>query len=1238
MGKLVLRCSCLLALIAFALPAPSQVQNGEFTGLITDPSGAIVNQARVMIHNIGTGFKLEVRSNEHGVYKGGELIVGQYQISVQMSGFRTATSGALMLNAGTVVRADFTLQIGARDQIVEVSDAALEVNTENSRLSETVDSTMIANLPLNGRNVYDLIQYAPGATNVRGVMFENGANTVVNGVRENFNGFLINGVSNKSLSGGPINQPIQDTVQEFQLVTLNNSAEFSNSAGAITSLVTKSGTNQLHGSAWEYFRNDALDANPFFANHDPDPANRPKTPLHLNQFGGTVGGPIMKNKLFLFGAYQGDRFLTSSPAPVQVESSQFRNASIAAFPDSVAALLYKSFPPATQGTPLMTLRDYVTGGFSESGFSSFAQYLCPSSLDPNGFDSSAAVALSNRFAHLFGVEQTDIDQMNALNKDGCSGGSPFGSPQAGEFNRDDAFLEEAISVNKSQVEGNLFNGNEASLRLDFNAGPKDRLFSQFNWARSTNRYIGGVHNFRGFLNPSKVTTPNFQFSYIHTFSPTVLNEFRAGYAGSGNDISVDLPGVPGIGFDDGTQGFGSYNGYPQTFHENIYTYADMVSVNYGKHSIKAGIDVRRNIENSNFNVGRPSYYFFDSLFFATDAPYVEFAGIDPGFTEHTTAQLETSIRHWRNWEVGAYFQDDWKVGRRLTLNLGLRYDIFTRHTELNNLSTTFLKGPGMNLIDNITTGAGQIKDASIPCPGNPRAPLAGVCGSGGFAPASALGAGDHNNFGPRIGFAWDVFGDGRTSFRGGFGLSYEGTLYNPLSNTRWNPPYYSVEGAVNFLGGDISHIVYGPVGGGPANFVGSAPPGQNSGSGVQATGNISGWDPSNPHIAANTAIVFPEGIRDPYVENWFLGVQHQVRAGIVIQLNYVGTAGHKLFRAEGVNRIPGARLPEGTCVIDTFGRKLCSQVNTNRDANGFVINPVGRLNPNQGNLRVWENVGNSIYHGLQLSVQKRMSHGLQIGGNYTWSHAIDSGSTWHNGQATANGFAAGDAYTTDVTLPWLDRGNAIFDIRHRLTFNYVWQLPFFETNHSALGTVLSGWQWNGIWSFQSGAHWSPYQGGGTASPRFDDKGTGACDPATFDPTQCFNVGSDYNLDGAANDRPNAIANHVDATHAQWADGFNLPDGFFTAPCLACVGNLGRNTFVGPGYWGVDTSIFKSFQLSDRFRLQFRAEAFNIFNHTNFQLGGATAPTAINKLDRAQFGQAGGTFNPRQLQFGLKLSF
>jgi hypothetical protein len=313
-------------------------------------------------------------------------------------------------------------------------------------------------------------------------------------------------------------------------------------------------------------------------------------------------------------------------------------------------------------------------------------------------------------------------------------------------------------------------------------------------------------------------------------------------------------------------------------------------------------------------------------------------------------------------------------------------------------------------------------------------------------------------------------------------------------------------------------------------------------------------------------------------------------------------------------------------------------VDSNVASNGIEINPAGRLNPNYGRLRVWENSVNSIYHGLQLSIKKKMSHGLQVGGNYTYSHSIDGGSTWHSGGTTANGFGAGDSFTTDLTKPQLDRGNSTFDIRHRFTFNYVWEIPFMRNRHGIVAAAVADWQWNGIWSFQTGAHWSPFRGGPFSSSKLEALVPGACDAPTFDPSKCVNIGSDYNLDGEANDRPNALANNVHATHAQWADGFNLPENFFSAPCLGCVGNLGRNTFVGPAYWAADTSIFKTFHVSDRFQLQFRAEAFNVFNHTNFQLGGTIGPANGNNLNYLQFGQAGSTSNPRNLQFGLKLSF
>jgi hypothetical protein len=1205
--------------LTLSLSALAQVQNGQIAGLITDPSGAVIAHADLHIRNVATGYQADFESNESGLYTAPELLVGSYSIRVESSGFKTVTATHLVLNAGTVLHVDFKLALGQRSETVEVVDAARLVNTENSRLSYTVDSEQIANLPLNGRNVYDLIQYQPGATNMRGIMGENGANTVVNGVRESFNGFLINGMSNTGLSGGAVNQPILDTVQEVQVLTLNNSAEFGSSAGAITNLVTKSGTNQFHGSAWEFLRNEIFDANSFFANHVPDPADAKRSPVRLNQFGATMGGPIQRDKLFFFASFQREKFVTSSPFPVFTESPEFRAATISAFPDSVAALLYSHFAPGAKGTPFSTLREYVNQG-QGSRFLTFADYLCPANTDGG---TATPGLMSSKFASLFGVEQVDIDQMNSpAEMGGCQGGSPYSTPFSGTYNRDNNFLETRIDPNQSQTDGNLFEGNEASMRLDYNLGQDNRLFSEFNWARSGDKYAGNT--LRGFKNPTTLTTPNFQVSFIRTFSPALLNEFRAGYEQNWSMAAVSRPGVPTVLLDDDNLGFGAGNGLPQSSREHIYNYSDLVSITQGKHDLRAGVELRRNLENSVIEAGRPAYEFFDSLFFAIDAPYLEDVGVDPGFVTGTPANLATSIRHWRNWDFGAFLKDDWKISRRLTLNLGLRYDLYARNTELNDLATTFIKGPGQTFIDNITTGAGQIKDASTPCPGDPRATLAGQCGPGGFAGAKNLGRGDHNNFGPRLGFAWDVFGNGKTSLRGGFGISYEGSLQKRLSLTRWNPPYYSLNRESNFLDNNPDvNVIYGPVDGGPATFLSPAPSAQYSGTGVQATGNISGWDPSNPQQSGFTAIVFPEGLPDPYVESWFFGVQRELRPKLIVEANYVGTAGRNLYRAENVNRLPGGRLPEGTCVTDNFGRRLCSQINTNHAANGLEINPQGRLNPNYGRLRVWENTASSIYNSMQVSVRKQTSHGLQFSGNYTYSHSIDSGSTWQSVGTTVNGPAGGDGITTDQTLPGLDRGNSVFDIRHRFVFTYLWEMPFFRNRHSLVAAVLGGWQWNGIWSVQSGAHWSA----------FDDRPPllqGDCSAPQL--LHCLNEGGDYNLDGESNDRPNAIANNVHATHSRWANGFNLPNNFFSTPCLGCVGNLGRNTFVGPGYWTIDSSLFKNIRISDRFRLQFRAEAFNVFNHTNFLIGDNTS------LHDPLFGIAGGTNPPRNLQFGLKLSF
>ncbi len=1271
-------CLAVFALLTLTCSAFGQVQNGQITGTVTDPTGAAIANAKVTATNTATNFSINTTTNSSGNYIVKELPVGSYKVNSEASGFKTFSTNEVTVNAGTTAHVDFKMTMGQAKEVVEVTGAAAAVNTEDSKLATTVSAAQINNLPLNGRNVYDLMQLAPGAVNVTGVDFENGHSTVVNGLREDFNGFLINGVANKGLSGGAINTPIQDSVEEFQQLQLNNSAQYGNSAGGSVNLVTKSGTNAFHGSAWEYVRNDLFDANQYFLNQQADPAKDPgntkcvsgdtsacfKPALRFNQFGGTVGGPIIKDKLFFFGSYQGDRFTTvGTPQTITVESPEFRSAVQSTFPSSTAALLY-NFKPTLAGNNPISTDQYmpatcdpadptcpgaraVPSSVVPFGTPIYSGYLCPDNFpqtDPLG------VTLSPKFVNLLGVTANDVAIMNFQ---GCSA-TP--GVTGGSFARNLPFELQSVSIFKSQTgtlgNGNLFNGNEASLRLDYTPRSSDRFYAQYSYLKATDSFGPcDAACTRGFTNPTRNLFPSGQFSWVHTFSPTILNEFRAGYLENNTLTNAGIPGVPEVGavqgnFDDGTAGFGSYSGYPQFFKEHVYTYADMVSISHGNHNFKIGVDLRRNIENSQFSVARPSYEMFDPLFFAADAPAEEDAGVDPGICAppcsninlNPNPQLAGNVRHWRNLEVGAYFQDDWKVTHRLTLNLGIRYDLYTRHNELNNLATTFLPGPGNNLlaqvenannVANCPAGYTQTQIAQL-------AQLAGQCGPGGFAPSKSLGKGDHNNFGPRVGFAWDMFGDGKSSLRGGVGVSYEGTLYNPLSNSRWNLPYYSFNFVDNFLNGDVNTLVYGPTnctpsGCGPSGatptFTG-APTNPGQGAGAQATGNLTGWAPFSPNLAVLTGIVFPEGIRDPYVFNYYFGYQRELPWKMVLETNYVGDAGHKEFRAENINRHPGSVMPVGATVTDNFGRTWTG--------NGGFANNI------YGNLRNWRNVVNSNYNSFQMALKKQATRGLLFNVNYTYSHTIDGGSTWHSGATTANGAAAGEGYTTDFTMPGLDRGNSLFDIRHRLVVNYVWQLPG-QSLHGIAGIVLGGWSYNGIWSFQKGAHWEPFRAG---AANLRNSAGGHCSADDINGVSglgCTNLGGDFNLDHGRNDRPSSTLQAFDPSRSLFANGWDPTAGangtpvLSTPSCLACTGNLGRNTFVGPGLWQADMTLSKMFKFTERVNLRFEAQGFNVFNHTNFVLATAGGG-AHNNIRDGEFGKAAGTLNARNLQLGLKLSF
>ena len=313
-------------------------------------------------------------------------------------------------------------------------------------------------------------------------------------------------------------------------------------------------------------------------------------------------------------------------------------------------------------------------------------------------------------------------------------------------------------------------------------------------------------------------------------------------------------------------------------------------------------------------------------------------------------------------------------------------------------------------------------------------------------------------------------------------------------------------------------------------------------------------------------------------------------------------------------------------ITDNFGRTW--------NGNG------GFANNNYGNLRDWENAVNSNYNSLQANLRKQVSHGLLFNVNYTYSHAIDNGSTWHSGATTANGAAAGEGYTTDQTLPGLDRGNSLFDIRQRLVFNYVWELPG-KNLHGFVGAVLGGWSYNGIWAFQSGAHWEPYIGECSApvGEQHDTAGplTG-CNAVTFDAANCANAAATTTWTTATTIVLTPLS-PVPASRDQWAQGWGdaAVGSTFSTPCLGCTGNLGRNTFVGPGLFSADMTLAKVFKFTERVNLKFDAQAFNIFNRANFILATAGGG-AHNKITDGSFGQAAGTLNARNLQLGLKLSF
>ncbi len=1085
-----------LLLLFWVFPIHAQTGTGTLMGVATDSSGGMLPGVSVVIRNEATNTARTATTNDSGIYRVPVLQPGSYEVEARLAGFKTLVNFGVVLTIGEIRTVDLALSLGAISEIVVVSNRRTPLDTEDSQLSSLVDHRRIRDLPLNGRNVYSLATLQPGVVPAMSSILqaEKASAFFAAGSRFRGNNFTLDGQTNndESISGHPVVIPSVDTVQEFRVIRNNFSAEFGTHSGSVINVVTKSGSNRFHGSMWAFHRNDALDAKEMFDPVNLETGNKEKAPLIQNQFGFTFGGPMIEDRLFFFGSYEGFRRRGAESKRIVVETPEFRQWVIETNPSSFAAGMFQDFPAPAPTRNIKTTAQ----------------------LDP-------------------------------------AAAPPADLPVLGEV---DAF---ATSAQDS---------DQFSLRLDsvFNDG-KDLLFGRY-FATDLRKPDATIRN--AFGDDEEGLSQSALLTLVHEFSPTLVNEARFGYLylrsefvpGSNPEVpSILIVGPAGVLGAEGSlqfpAAFGSLIVVPQLFKRHTFQWQDIVSINRGNHGIRAGIDVRRLHENGNTSSSsRPFFLYFGLFDFANDTPFQLQAGVDP-----LTGALADTPRSWRSTEVGWFIQDDWKFHPRLTLNLGIRWDYFRPITEEQGRLANIIYPESGGYFERIANArVGVVEE---------------------------LYKSDLNNFAPRLGFAWDFLGDGKTVLRGGYGVAYEKLFFNVIGNARRNPPFFA---DVKLSGGQVPQPFLGsdpndPFGG----FIGTVIPGADLG--LDENGGIQG-------VRTKLRVIDPN-LRDSYVQNLFLGIQRQLGWNTVVEINYQGTLGRKLPFFGDPNRFPGDLLG----AADPLGR-FAGDTSENR------------LNASFDSFNLRQNRVTSNYHGFNAQLSKRFSQGLAFEFAYTFGKALDFGSDFFGAGENSGGLngLSSRTYFNDPVNIGLDYGRSAFDIRHRLVANFLWEIPFMRDQPGTWGQILGGWQLSGIIPIQSGLPFGVVHGG-----RF---------PA-----------GDYNADAQEGDRPDtpSFGNTFSDTPSNQEfidDGvFDIDD--FPTPTSGTNGNLGKKTFTGPSYWTVDLSLFKTFRLpfSEESRLQFRAEFFNLLNRVNLFLPNID-------LNGPSFGRSIEAFDAREIQFALKVLF
>jgi hypothetical protein len=1199
---LVFTVLCLLAGTMWA-----QGGTGELTGLVTDPSGAVVSNATVTLTNNATGEKRTTVTTAAGIYRFPALpVVGSYILETAPTGFKSAKVANIVISVGTVVSQDLTLQLGTSTEQVTVEAGVQQVQTTESSISDLVDRRVWQQMPLETRDQNNFINLLAGSAQGNIVFAMNGGTdrgAAVNGTRSGTGNYMVEGFDNNdqglgggnavntgSSTGGANTSISPDAIQEYRVIEHNFSAEYGKAGGFVTDTVLKSGTNSWHGSLFEYNRIQALAANSFFS-------NRGGFEDHLvrNQFGGSVGGPIIKDKTFFYFTTEFRRDRSSNPLTGNsltpdfinfVNSGQFEQFMEATGPYAGVNISPTNNNNGYQGSPFCGLAGCAGAFAAESTLGPIAKNLLatqPLPLCVPGAHNCAS--LTNIASGLYTGAGTNFvgSAVRWVQPDGVTPINEFGSVTVGQ--------------------GDTFNQARYTAKIDHRIGNNDSLTGSYLYDNGDNdqQWAGGVNIFGPDL-PSHARGQNAGITWSHTFSPTVLNQARFAYTRHTADFpgsaAQNAAGIPTIqtSVDAFQGGFGNSNNLPQFFTENEFNYKDDISITRGKHNFKAGAGYTRTRNGSTFNADFNGFFLpygvediltdmqfsgsADNLF--AHGPYYGSwfyaeASINPTVTP---AVRPNYYRGYRANELAAYFQDDWRIHPRLTLNLGVRWDYFgPPHNFQSNLDSNFYTGaPVLPL----TCGGVPCQQLNQFLPQNN--PVIAAFGTGSLQVRnSEIWNKDTNNFGPRVGFSYDVTGKQKLVMRGGFGIAYDRMYNNIFENIRFNPPFFCF---CNF-----------------GKFVNNVPGSAQATPGIYTV-------PFTSFSLFNSPTIFPNGLPKTspraidqnlvtaYYQQANYGFQYEIAKDLIWETNYVGTFGRKLIGIKNLNTYPGRR------------------------AGG--INPLSgqpndsvRPNPLVNNINLRTNGFSSNYNAFQTSLRKRFANGLMFNANYTYSKALDQISDTF----TPRG-AAGVVQPTDSLNPQLDYGPADFNIKHRFVVSYSYDLPFLKASR-----WLGGWSVSGIVTAQSGVPFAPYNGSTSGS-------------------------GDVSKDGVFNDRL-AYVGPGSITHAYLssspANGYFNASYFNNVVCpptvnggLWCegpsVGQINRGSLTGPGYVDVDMSLAKRFKITESAGLTFQASFFNLFNHPNFALPDANFADLTTTFGKSVATALPGQGGARVGQLALRFDF